>query len=225
MSAADPRAALDALIREHREDYAALSRLIGRNPAYIQQYVKRGTPRRLAEQDRRALARYFGVAEAVLGGSEEAAPRVMAAGEVGARTADLVAVPRYDLGASAGPGALAEQAPRRADMIFPPALLRSLGVGSFAALSLIRVAGDSMEPTLADGDDLLVDGEDGVERLRDGLYVLRADDVLLVKRLAIGPGGAIEVISDNPLRPRWTVEHRDGLAIVGRVIWAGRRLR
>ena len=68
MPEADPRAVLQRLIDERREDYAGLSRLIGRNAAYIQQYVKRGTPKRLAEQDRRLLARYFGIPENLLGG-------------------------------------------------------------------------------------------------------------------------------------------------------------
>src|SRR3546814_9831378 len=50
----DPRAALDRLLRERRIDYAELSARIDRNPAYIQQYIKRGSPRRLAEEDRRS---------------------------------------------------------------------------------------------------------------------------------------------------------------------------
>src|SRR3546814_7512143 len=59
---------LERLIHERRENYDALSRLIGRNPSYIQQYIKRGTPRKLSETDRRTLARYFGVDEQLLGG-------------------------------------------------------------------------------------------------------------------------------------------------------------
>ncbi|MDQ3139723.1 MAG: peptidase S24, partial [Pseudomonadota bacterium] len=61
------RLALERMIAERGEDYASLSRLIGRNAAYVQQYIKRGTPRRLAEEDRRVLARYFGVGEQRLG--------------------------------------------------------------------------------------------------------------------------------------------------------------
>lgn len=38
-----------------------LSRSIGRNVAYIQQYVRRGSPRQLAEQDRHTLAGILGV--------------------------------------------------------------------------------------------------------------------------------------------------------------------
>jgi len=57
MAEADGRAALARLITERGEDYAGLSRLIGRNAAYIQQFIKRGTPRRLAEPDRRISSR------------------------------------------------------------------------------------------------------------------------------------------------------------------------
>src|SRR3546814_20824019 len=64
----DPRAALDRLLADKGIDYARLSQVIGRNPAYIQQYIKRGSPRRLAEQDRARIAAYLGVSEAMLGG-------------------------------------------------------------------------------------------------------------------------------------------------------------
>ena len=46
-----------------------------------------------------------------------------------------------------------------------------------------------MAPTLNDGDDILVDRAGCNEALRDGIYVLRVEDSLLVKRLAIHPLG------------------------------------
>ena len=60
------RKRLDELIASRGEDYASLSRRLGRNPTYIQQFVKRGVPRRLSETDRRALALHFGVPERLL---------------------------------------------------------------------------------------------------------------------------------------------------------------
>jgi hypothetical protein len=221
-----PRAALERLIAERREDYAGLSRLLGRNPAYIQQYVKRGSPRLLAEEDRRALARYFDVPESLLGGREDPAPNLVAAqaGAAAWRGADLIAVPRLALAASAGPGALPDGEAAAAAFPLPPALLRRLGATDFAALSMIRVEGESMLPTLGAGDDILVDGADAATRLRDGIYVLRADDALMVKRLAIGPAGALSVLSDNPAYPSWPDFDRSRLQPVGRVIWAGRRM-
>ena len=59
----DPRRALERLCVERGEDFSALSRLLGKNSAYIQQYLRRGTPKRLKEEERRILSRYFGVPE------------------------------------------------------------------------------------------------------------------------------------------------------------------
>jgi len=215
MATTDPRASLDRLIRERGEDYAGLSRLLGRNAAYVQQYIKRGTPRRLAEDDRRLLARYFGVDEAVLG-----APPVLSRIEAG-----LVSVPRLDVEASAGAGALDSDERRLGRIGFDATWLRRLGLGGAAGrLSLIRVSGDSMAPTLADGDEILVDHDDGAGRLRDGIYVLRIEGALVVKRLAVGPGGRLNVRSDNEAYPGWPDVEPGAVDVVGRVVWVGRRL-
>jgi len=215
MAEADPRAALQRLIEERGEDYAGLSRLLGRNAAYVQQYVKRGTPRRLAEEDRRLLARYFGVPEALLGG-----PSSELSGEAPA----LVRVPRLDVGASAGPGALADEERLHGHLAFDEIWLRRFGCDP-GRLSAIRVEGDSMRPTLADGDDILVDASEAGRRLRDGIYVLRREGALLVKRLALSPAaGRIAVFSDNPDYPSWPDCDPAGIDVVGRVVWVGRRL-
>ncbi len=209
------RAGLARLIGEQGADYAGLSRLIGRNPAYIQQYIKRGTPRRLAEEDRRLLARYFGVSEAALGGPSPAP----AAGD------GLARVARLEVGASAGPGAVADDERARGHIAFDPGWLRRLAADP-KRLSLIRVEGDSMVPTLADGDEILVDRGDGAERLRDGIYVLRIEDALVVKRVAPHPGGrTLSVSSDNDAWPSWPECDPRGIDLVGRVVWVGRRLR
>jgi phage repressor protein C with HTH and peptisase S24 domain len=223
----DPRTALEALIAERREDYAALSRMLGRNPAYIQQYVKRGSPRRLAEQDRRALATYFRVPEEALGGPAEAPRPVPSdASRERLRAAPIIAVPRRALGASAGPGSLEEENAGAGDAVHLSArLLRELGVGDPSGLSVIRVAGESMLPALADGDDILVDARDGAERLRDGVYVLRNEDALMVKRLALRPDGGLAVLSDNPSYQSWPDADRARIRIVGRVLWAGGKVR
>ncbi|MDX3910727.1 MAG: S24 family peptidase [Sphingobium sp.] len=220
MNDVSARHALDRLIAERRERYEALSRLIGRNPAYIQQYIKRGTPRKLDEADRRTLARYFGVDERLLGGPEEGRAQV----PVKKRSLPIVTVPRLSLGASAGVGSLDDDERASGAMAFDAAWLRDMGVKG-DALSIIRVDGESMAPTLNDGDDIMVDGADGAARLRDGIYVLRLDDVLMVKRVAMGPKrGRFSVRSDNPHFPNWDDIDPGLVDIVGRVIWTGRRV-
>ena len=172
MSEIDQRQALEQLIRDHGSEYAGLSRLLGRNPAYIQQFIRRGSPRKLDEKDRKLLAEFFGVDEEVLGGP----PRRSARGDAGG----LVTVPRFDLGASAGAGTFADEERPVAQIGFDPAWLRRITRGRPADLSIIKVEGDSMTPTLADGDDILVNRADAIRSLRDGIYVLRRDDTLMV---------------------------------------------
>jgi phage repressor protein C with HTH and peptisase S24 domain len=91
-------------------------------------------------------------------------------------------------------------------------------------LSLIQVDGDSMSPTLNHGDDIMVDNRAATGPLRDGIHVIRLDDALMVKRLASGPGGRLSVLSDNPAYPGWPDVDGTTVAIIGRVVWAGRRL-
>ena len=215
------RIALDRLIAERGDNYADLSRLIGRNPAYIQQFIKRGTPRKLDEDDRRVLARYFGVAEEMLGAAmrDPARPAIRPKG-----LPSVVAVPRLALGASAGVGSLDDDERAAGALAFDAGWLRHMGVRP-QRVSIIRVDGESMAPTLNDGDDIMVDHDDAADRLRDGIYVLRLDGVLMVKRVAMGPlRGRFSVLSDNAHYPDWADIDPALVDIVGRVVWTGRRL-
>ncbi|NNC72047.1 MAG: S24/S26 family peptidase [Sphingomonadaceae bacterium] len=221
MDADDPRAVLERLARERGDDYASLSRLLRRNSAYIQQYIKRGTPKRLAERDRIVLAEYFGVDESLLGAPENRKKPVSSFDFGG----DLVAISQYAVGASAGPGALTGEEEELSRIAFPARWLRKLAGGNPAQLSIIAVDGDSMEPTLSDGDEILVNRDDGAERLRDGIYVLRQDDALIVKRIAINPASRrFTIKSDNAGYPDWPDCGPDDVDVIGRVIWTGRRV-
>ena len=217
MDSIEQRAALERLIRERGEAYAGLSRLIGKNPSYIQQFIKRGSPKKLEEQDRQRLARYFGVSDEELGGGSEPAR----SGNAG----KLIPIPRFDVGASAGPGAFPGEERPIAHIGIDPGWLKHLTRGRSSDLSLIRVQGDSMAPTLDDGDDILVNRAEGLATLRDGIYVLRRDDTLMVKRIAVSPTARrVTIKSDNPAYPGWDGVDFNEIEIIGRVIWAGRRL-
>ena len=212
----EARRALDDLIRQSRTNYASISRLLGRNAAYIQQYISRGSPKQLDEQDRSILAQFFGVDEKVLGAPDRRSGPVV----------ELVHVPVLDVEASAGHGALAEMEAKSSKFGFDEKWLRKLTASKATSLSIIAVHGDSMEPTLHDGDEVMVDLGDGQPRLRDGIYVLRMDDMLSVKRVASEPQGRrVSVLSDNPAYPSWRGLEKRTLNIVGRVLWFGRALR
>lgn len=211
----DPRLALERLCAERGEDFAGLSRMLGRNAAYIQQFVRRGVPKRLKEEERRKLARYFSVSEAVLGGPPES----------DRAATGLLSVKRHPVRVSAGPGALVTEELGKPYFGFDEQWLKALTASQPSKLSIVRVEGDSMAPTLNSGDDILVDLGDSAERLRDGIYVLRIDDALVVKRLALDPmGERVTVQSDNPAYSDWPDWRLDDLRPIGRVIWAGRRV-
>lgn len=216
MMLSDPRQVLERLCAEQGENFASLSRMIGRNDAYIQQYLRKGTPRQLKERERRELARYFRVPESLLGGMPD---------DGAAQLGNLVPVLRTGVRASAGPGAFADDESARPYFAFDPRWLASMTRSPAAKLSVIRVEGDSMAPTLSAGDDILVDLADAADRVRDGIYVLRAEGALLVKRLAIHPvGRMVTVQSDNPAYGDLPDCGLDEIDCIGRVIWAGRRI-
>lgn len=212
MAEDDPRAELDRLIRDNGDDYVTLSRLLGRNAAYVQQYIKRGSPRRLPEHERGVLARYFGVDERVLGASPDP------------RRAALRLVPKHAVGASAGGGAINDAETLAGKVGFDETWLRGMGLDP-TRLSLIRVNGDSMQPTLNDGDDIMVDtaAADRAPK-KGGVYVVRLDGSLMVKRLLPGKGGKLSILSDNPdYAPLEDVEAKE-VSVIGRVVWVGRKL-
>jgi phage repressor protein C with HTH and peptisase S24 domain len=206
-----PREVLERLCTERRENLSALSRLIGRNETYIQQFLRKGSPRHLGEKERRALAGHFNISESLLGGPHE--------------PDDLVPVSRSPVRASAGPGAFADDTAGRPWFAFDRQWLRTMTSSGPDRLSMIRVEGDSMSPTLNEGDDILVDLADSADRLRDGIYVLRTDDTLLVKRLSVHPvGRRLTIQSDNPAYGDLPDIAPDQVQLIGRVVWAGRRI-
>lgn len=94
-----------------------------------------------------------------------------------------------------------------------------------SGLSVISVKGDSMEGVLNDGDTILVQQMNHIRR--DGLYVLRINDNLLVKRLQLMPGNVVNVISANEAYPSFEIRldsESDDVQIIGKVLWFGRYL-
>lgn len=211
--AEDARAELNRLVGASPASYAALSRMIGRNAAYLQQYVRRGSPKFLEERDRKLLANFFGIDEARLGGMPLADVR-----------GKLASIRKLGVHPSAGPGATVETEGAIASYSFDRRWLRDLGHHRPEALSLVGVRGDSMTPTLADGDEILVSAYEG-GALPDGIYVLERDDALIVKRLSLNPStGLLTISSDNAAYPSWSECPPDSIRIIGRVVWTMRKV-
>ena len=216
MVTTDPRAKLLLLASNHGASLSGLSELIGRNSTYLQQFIRKGSPRKLEENDRRTLAQFFGIDEVELGAPEDNSPTLP--GKPVRR--EWIDVPRLALGASAGPGLLGGEELPIGAFRFGARWLREQGLDP-AQLSAIRVEGDSMEATLRDGDEILVDRTP--RPWRDGIHVVRAGDALLVKRLDTGRPGVIALVSDNPAYRTLELAPEE-LQVIGRVVWKSGRL-
>lgn len=208
------RETLTTLLKERRVSYGAISQMIGRNRTYIQQFVTRGSPARLEDKDRNTIATFLGVDERRLG-----APDRGGDGQGG-----LVQVRRLSVEASAGVGTIVDEELSLGSFGFDSAWLRRVTSAKPEQLSIIRVKGDSMAPTLVDGDEALIDQSRCDPRSGDGIYVLRRDDTLMIKRVAVAPSsGLLTISSDNPAFPTWRDCPPDSLTVVGRTIATIRR--
>jgi phage repressor protein C with HTH and peptisase S24 domain len=137
---------------------------------------------------------------------------------------DYALIPRYDIQVSTGHGALVEHEAELGRMAFRRDWLRQEGF-SVSSLVLVSARGDSMEPSIGEGDLLLVDTSRHSPQ-DDGIYVLRVDDDVIAKRLQHDWQGGLWVRSDNPLYndQHITDEAASRLKVVGRVVWVGRRV-
>ena len=205
------RAKLVELAEAGRTSLASLSAMLGRNPSYLQQFVRKGSPRKLEEADRRRLAEFFGVSEVALGADPDHA-RAAAADE-------FITVPRLPLDASAGPGAFSAEEISFDSFRFSRRWLREMGLEG-ADLTAIRVEGDSMEPTLRSGDEIFVDRN---KRSGEGIHVVRIGDALHVKQVQASAPGRIALISANDSYAPIDLA-REEVEVIGRVVWKGGRL-
>jgi phage repressor protein C with HTH and peptisase S24 domain len=207
----NPRERLAVLARRRGSSLAALSRMLGRNATYLQQFITKGSPRKLEEADRRKLAQFFGVAEAELGAPEDLSYD---------GRGEWVEVPRLPLEASAGPGAVGAAEIAFDAFRFSRRWLREQGLDP-ALLSSIRVLGESMDPLLRDGDEILVDRTP--RPFREGVHVVRLGETLHVKLLQAVPPGRLRLVSSNAAYEPVEVPMAD-VDVVGRVVWKGGRL-
>lgn len=137
---------------------------------------------------------------------------------------EYVLVPRYDVTASAGPGALVASEQVVDHLAFKREWVKRLGLEA-GQLALITAKGDSMEPTVRDGYLLLVDLRQR-QAHQDAIYILRFDSELIAKRLQRMFDGSVKIKSDNPAYDEQLVpvDQVGKLNIVGKVVWGGGRM-
>ena len=219
----DPaRRAVGAAIAAAGMTLKQASKALGRNDAYLQQYLYRGTPRRLPEPLRLRLAEITGADQAdFLDPALRALRPPSNGGDDG-----TVRVPLHAVRAAAGGGSVADEASGGRDSLaFPPTLLRRITAAPAGGLKLLSISGDSMSPTLEDGDLVMVDTQRRMPS-PPGIFILDDGVGLVAKRVDAIPNSwplALRLSSDNPAYSNYR-RQVDEVHIVGRVVWFARSI-
>ena len=205
--------ALHAVAREAGIPYDRLKKFgqkhrAGKNPA-------------TSAEDAAALARVLGTTvDAMLFQDGVTSP----AGPIAVKTAsELVTV--WDVEASAGDGIVAPEYETMAGRLaFPAGYLSQITTTAPEHLQILSVKGRSMLTTL-DHDDVVM-----IDRTKrnlgfDGIYVLRLDDTIHVKRIGrSSTRGMVRIVSDNSQEYAPFERPISDIDVLGRVIWAGKKL-
>lgn len=222
---AERRALLDAIKATNGQwSLASLSRALGRNAAYLHQYVHRHSPRRLPESDRHYVAQWLNVPDQQLRAPADILNDPAAQ--------HILTIPFLDIESAAGHASIIDDfaETNQQDWQFTSAIMNQLTHSGVEHLRLISVRGDSMSPQLEDGDIIMIDLANN-DASQAGIFVLDDGQGLVVKQLTLLPPQKdsisavqkVRIVSmNNAYAPYRRAYHE--IRIIGRVIWMARTL-
>lgn len=138
---------------------------------------------------------------------------------------DYALVPQYTAQGAAGNGQMNDHIEVKGGLVFKRAWLARMGLRE-RNLHVIYVHGHSMEPTVCDGDVVLLDESQTAPRDGRIYAILKGNGELIIKRLIQSITGGWLIRSDNDDKRTYpdqpvTDSEIDHLQIVGRVVWHG----
>lgn len=139
---------------------------------------------------------------------------------------DFSLIPKFEAVLSGGPGSQQLSQEIKSMYAFRTDWLKSKGPRK--NLALFAVAGDSMAPTIRDGDTILVDRSQNIPReaLSGKIYAIGEGTLAKVKRLQ-WQGEELWVLSDNKTEGEldYRVQKFSKFFVIGRVIWVGHEVK
>ena len=228
MSQEEIRQRLDRYIKERDTNYRDLSLAIGRKDSYIHQYIKYGLPAKLKEDDRRAIAQFLGIDEQELTDRPLTPAHMTGVAMVAEKITSLfkkdeVIIEMIDATACCGDGV--DNLPEKVcgHWHLPTAEFKTITSVNPSNIKMLRVQGDSMQPTINEGDWVWVDTSNNFIS-SDGMYLIKMHTGLAVKRLQSGLND-IKIKSDNTSYSDITADVGE-VQIVGKVVYIlnGRRV-
>lgn len=202
---------IKALVESSGKSQRDLAKEMGVSNVSISQWVTGKNPP--GKNGIAALAKYFNVTPSYILYGNGSAPNAQTVKDA----TDSIAVPLLDVGASCGGGYVNEDDGLITFVRVSRGQLRRVAPwANENALNIITIHGDSMEPTLHDGDNVMVDISSRHVR-NDGVYIINMQDGTFAKRVQVRPN-SVCLISDNPKYPPFEVGEQDSFEIVGRCV-------
>ena len=137
---------------------------------------------------------------------------------------EAITIEMLDVRVSAGDGEwVLEEVSLGQFVLDQPYFQREIGLDP-ALCRIVKVSGDSMEPTFRSGDPVLVNLAEN-QQPADGIWVIRIGLGTFVKRLQFMLGGTVRVVSDNPAYQDQVLdltEEQPDFQMIGRVVWSPR---
>jgi phage repressor protein C with HTH and peptisase S24 domain/DNA-binding transcriptional regulator YdaS (Cro superfamily) len=131
---------------------------------------------------------------------------------------------RVNMGLAMGDGSNLDDFFEEGTASFDANWLRAITASPPDRLVIADGIGDSMQPTIMDHDQVLIDLNQNRIDKGDRIWALAISGSGAVKRLFPAGGGMIEVMSDNPAHPnRVRNVGAEDIRVIGRVVWSGRR--
>lgn len=214
----------------------AASLAIGKHGTYLFQFTTKAVPKRLPEAQRKRLATILEVSEQELTDQDLSAISMIPASFAGVTNitkniADkvlpsILTTARIDIievTACCGDGEDVLSEKKCGQISMPLEEFKSITNTMPGNIKLIKASGDSMDPTIKDGDMVWIDMSNNFIS-SDGVYLLRMSTGLAIKRVQSGLSN-ITVKSDNPKYSDITADIGE-IKVIGKVIyiWNGRKV-
>lgn len=207
---------LRRVIDETGQTASMIAKKAGVSPSTLTRALNDDHPHQLALSTVRKIEAATGVVPAISGSALTT--------EELTESAEYVAIPRFHVVLSGGPGAsILDEQPADHIPFTRKFLQRRLGRENLEGLAMVEATGDSMEPVISTGDLVMIDTQ--LRTIDGSIFAFRQGSEVFVKRLQ-RTGAGVQVISENPSVP----DHVLGPAemadfdVIGQVRWIGRVL-
>lgn len=175
----------------------------------------------------RGFARECGFSDTVLrqylnGQSEPTRPALLAIARTAKVSVEWLATGLSMTGVTTPDQGDAQQYVYQEPLAFETGWLQAKFPNAFEHLMLTQIVDDSMEPTLPVGSLVLINTTDrDWATVTHGIYLIKFDDRIVVKRLQYVADQTIRILSDNTAYETFSIALPSQASLMGRVVWVG----